>query len=43
LRIDLSLATPGVAARVQGCHIDTQPRRWDKPSDHAPVIASLAP
>ena len=39
LRIDLILASPGLGARAETCTIDLTPRRWDKPSDHAPVIA----
>ena len=41
LRIDLILASSALAPRVHGCHIDRAPRGWDKPSDHAPVVAEL--
>jgi exodeoxyribonuclease-3 len=41
LRIDLILASSALAPRVRACHIDRTPRGWDKPSDHAPVIAEL--
>lgn len=41
LRIDLILATARLAATVASCDIDLTPRRWDKPSDHAPVLARL--
>jgi exodeoxyribonuclease-3 len=41
LRIDLMLGTPSVAARCTACEIDVDPRRWEKPSDHVPVVASL--
>jgi exodeoxyribonuclease III len=42
LRIDHILASPSVAARVSGCAIDLGPRRLERPSDHAPVIAEIA-
>lgn len=41
LRIDLILASGALAPRVCACHIDRTPRGWDKPSDHAPVVAEL--
>jgi exodeoxyribonuclease-3 len=41
LRIDLILANAALAARCEACTIDLTPRRWDKPSDHAPVVARL--
>lgn len=37
LRIDLILATPGLAARTTGASIDYAIRAMDKPSDHCPV------
>ncbi len=43
LRIDLILATSRLAERMESCTIDITPRRWDKPSDHAPVLARLTP
>lgn len=43
LRIDLILATARLAATAASCDIDLTPRRWDKPSDHAPVLARLTP
>ena len=39
LRIDLILASPALAARCASCHIEREPRTWDRPSDHAPVVA----
>ena len=39
LRIDLILATPD--ARCTGCTIDTEPRGWEQPSDHTPVVAQF--
>lgn len=41
LRIDHILLTAPLAARCTACVIDKAPRKWEQPSDHAPVIASL--
>ncbi len=41
LRIDLILATPSLAEAGVSCRIDREPRAWERPSDHAPVIASF--
>ncbi len=41
LRIDLILASADLAERCEGCAIDAGPRRWEKPSDHAPVVVRL--
>ncbi|HET7197382.1 MAG TPA: exodeoxyribonuclease III [Burkholderiales bacterium] len=41
LRIDLVLLSRELAARCAACTIDTAPRRRERPSDHAPVIADL--
>jgi exodeoxyribonuclease III len=41
LRIDLILASPRLAARCSACRIDREPRAWERPSDHAPCIASF--
>jgi exodeoxyribonuclease-3 len=43
LRIDHILLSPKLAARCQSCVIDRVPRKWEQPSDHAPVIATLSP
>lgn len=43
LRIDLILASASLAARCEACAVDLAPRRWEKPSDHAPVVARLKP
>lgn len=42
LRIDHLLAAPSVAESISEVWIDTVPRSWDKPSDHAPVVMKLA-
>jgi exodeoxyribonuclease-3 len=41
LRIDLVLATPPVAKVCTSAEIDVAPRYQDKPSDHAPVVATF--
>ena len=42
LRIDHILLSPELAKRCTSCTIDVEPRRLERPSDHAPVIAELA-
>ncbi|MBL8361516.1 MAG: exodeoxyribonuclease III [Rubrivivax sp.] len=42
LRIDHILVSPALRGRVQACTIDKEPRRAERPSDHAPVIVTLA-
>jgi exodeoxyribonuclease-3 len=42
LRIDHILLSAPLAARCTACTIDVEPRRREQPSDHAPVIATLA-
>jgi exodeoxyribonuclease-3 len=41
LRIDLVLATAALASTCTGCHVDREPRLWERPSDHAPVVAEF--
>ncbi len=41
LRIDLVLASKTMAENCRAAYIDKEPRRQDKPSDHAPVIAEF--
>jgi exodeoxyribonuclease-3 len=41
LRIDLILASPGLVDRCRACRIDKEPRRLERPSDHAPVLAEF--
>jgi exodeoxyribonuclease-3 len=41
LRIDLILASRTIAAECSGCRVDREPRGWERPSDHAPVVASF--
>lgn len=42
LRIDYVLASTALRAHLQAAHIDTEPRTWERPSDHAPVVAEFA-
>jgi exodeoxyribonuclease III len=41
LRIDHILVSGELQARVRACAIDRVPRKWEKPSDHAPVTVEL--
>lgn len=41
LRIDHILLTPALAQRCVACTVDKVPRKWEQPSDHAPVVAEL--
>ena len=41
LRIDYVLASQALRPALAACRIDTAPRRLEKPSDHAPVVASF--
>jgi exodeoxyribonuclease-3 len=41
LRIDHILLSPQLAAVCRACGIDTEPRKRERPSDHAPVTADL--
>lgn len=42
LRIDHILLTPELAGVCERCEIDVELRRLERPSDHAPVVATLA-
>jgi exodeoxyribonuclease-3 len=41
IRIDHFLCSPTLADRMAGCMPDTEPRGWDKASDHTPVVLAL--
>jgi exodeoxyribonuclease-3 len=41
LRIDIILVSDALKAGVKACAIDKAPRKNERPSDHAPVIAEL--
>lgn len=42
LRIDHVLASPALAGNLTECRIHLEPRRLERPSDHAPVVAHFA-
>jgi len=42
LRIDHILLSPALAEACTACTVDRAPRKLERPSDHAPVIAELA-
>ncbi len=41
LRIDLILASPAMTAACRASYIDKEPRAWERPSDHTPVVAEF--
>lgn len=41
LRIDHVLLSAALAERCTGASIDREPRSWERPSDHAPVLATI--
>ena len=41
LRIDHVWASEPAAAACTACDILVEPRRWERPSDHAPVVADF--
>lgn len=42
LRIDHILLSAALADACRACRIDRAPRQWERPSDHAPVLAEFA-
>jgi exodeoxyribonuclease-3 len=42
LRIDLILASKAMAGRCTAAYVDKEPRAWERPSDHAPVVAEFS-
>jgi exodeoxyribonuclease-3 len=42
LRIDLVLASESMAGRCRASYVDIEPRRQERPSDHAPVVAEFS-
>lgn len=42
LRIDLLLASEAMAANCTASYIDIEPRRQERPSDHAPAVAEFS-
>ena len=41
LRIDLILATEALSKYCTASYVDKEPRSWERPSDHAPVVAEF--
>ena len=41
LRIDLILTSDPMTRRCTASYIDREPRTWERPSDHAPVVAEF--
>jgi exodeoxyribonuclease-3 len=41
MRLDLILLNGPAASLAEGCEIQVDPRKWEKPSDHAPVVLTL--
>jgi exodeoxyribonuclease-3 len=42
LRIDQILVSPELAGRCAACSVDKAPRKLERPSDHAPVVADFS-
>ncbi len=41
LRIDLILASEALSKNCTASYVDKEPRSWERPSDHAPVVAEF--
>ncbi len=41
LRIDLILTSDSMTKRCAASYVDKEPRAWERPSDHAPVVAEF--
>lgn len=41
LRIDLVLTNEAMTNCCTACYVDKEPRMWERPSDHAPVVAEF--
>lgn len=42
LRIDLILTSDAMTKQCTSCYVDKEPRAWERPSDHAPVVAEFS-
>jgi exodeoxyribonuclease-3 len=42
LRIDLILSSDALTECCKASYVDKEPRAWERPSDHAPVVAEFA-
>lgn len=43
MRLDVVLGSPSVERATTQCWVDRAPRAWERPSDHAPLVADFAP
>lgn len=41
MRLDLVLLNEPATELAEGCEIQADPRKWEKPSDHAPVLLTI--
>ena len=41
VRIDHLLISPALKEECVSCTVDREPRKWEQPSDHAPVVMTL--
>jgi exodeoxyribonuclease-3 len=41
LRIDLILTSEALTRSCKASYVDKEPRAWERPSDHAPVVAEF--
>jgi exodeoxyribonuclease-3 len=42
LRIDLILTSPALTGSLTASYVDRDPRTWERPSDHAPVVSEIS-
>jgi exodeoxyribonuclease-3 len=42
MRIDHAWGSKNLSVRVVDCLVDVEPRTWEKPSDHTPVIVTIS-
>jgi exodeoxyribonuclease-3 len=42
LRIDHLLLSAPLVEKTTACYVDKEPRKLERPSDHAPVLVELA-
>jgi exodeoxyribonuclease-3 len=40
-RIDHILANEVLTKKARACFVDREPRTWEKPSDHTPLVADF--
>jgi exodeoxyribonuclease-3 len=42
MRIDYAWGSEALSVHVVDCVVDVEPRRWEKPSDHTPVVVTIS-